>query len=108
MSMGSLILAGGTAGKRQALPNSRILIHQPTGGFQGQTTDIEIHARESAFVRTRVEEVYAEHTGRSAEELRRDMERDRFFTPEEAVDYGLIDSVHRDRNGYSSTASSST
>jgi ATP-dependent Clp protease, protease subunit len=99
MSMGSLILAGGTPGKRQALPNSRILIHQPSGGFQGQTTDIEIHARESAFLRSRLEEVYAEHTGRSTEELRRDMERDRFFTPEEAVDYGLIDRVHVDRNG---------
>ena len=99
MSMGSLILAGGTPGKRQALPNSRILIHQPTGGFQGQTTDIEIHARESPFPRRRMEEIYAEHTGRSLEELRRDMERDRFFTPEEAVDYGLIDRVHADRNG---------
>ena len=63
MSMGSLILAGGTAGKRQALPNSRILIHQPTGGYQGQTTDIEIHARESQFLRRRLEEIYAEHTG---------------------------------------------
>ena len=99
MSMGSLILAGGTPGKRQALPNSRILIHQPSGGFQGQTTDIEIHARESAFLRERLEAIYAEHTGRTAEELRRDMERDRFFTPEEAVDYGLIDRVHVDRNG---------
>jgi ATP-dependent Clp protease, protease subunit len=99
MSMGSLILAGGAPGKRQALPNSRILIHQPSGGFQGQTTDIEIHARESAFLRGRVEEIYAEHTGRSVEELRRDMERDRFFSPEEAVDYGLIDRVHADRNG---------
>ena len=65
MSMGSLILAGGTAGKRQALPNSRILIHQPTGGYQGQTTDIEIHARESQFLRRRMEEIYAEHTGRA-------------------------------------------
>jgi ATP-dependent Clp protease, protease subunit len=99
MSMGSLILAGGTAGKRQALPNSRILIHQPTGGFQGQTTDIEIHARESQYLRRRMEEIYAEHTGRTIEELRRDMERDRFFSPEEAVDYGLIDRVHADRNG---------
>src|SRR3954471_18483199 len=99
MSMGSLILAGGTAGKRQALPNSRILIHQPSGGFQGQTTDIEIHARESAFLRKRLEEIYAEHTGRSVEELRRDMERDRFLSPQEAVDYGLIDRVHVDRNG---------
>jgi len=108
MSMGSLVLAGGTAGKRQALPNSRILIHQPSGGFQGQTTDIEIHARESAFLRGRIEEIYAEHTGRSAEELRRDMERDRFFTPEEAVDYGLIDRVHADRNGNGYSASSSS
>jgi ATP-dependent Clp protease protease subunit len=106
MSMGSLILAGGTAGKRQALPNSRILIHQPHGGFQGQTTDIEIHARESQFLRARMEEIYARHTGRPAEELRRDMERDRFFTPDEARDYGLIDVVHADRNGYSSSSSS--
>jgi ATP-dependent Clp protease protease subunit len=108
MSMGSLILAGGTAGKRQALPNSRILIHQPHGGYQGQTTDIEIHARESLFLRERMEAIYAEHTGRSTEELRRDMDRDRFFTPEEAVDYGLIDFVHADRNGngYSSSSSS--
>src|SRR5215212_5661051 len=108
MSMGSLILAGGTAGKRQALPNSRILIHQPSGGFQGQTTDIEIHARESTFLRNRLEEIYAEHTGRAPEELRRDMERDRFFTPEEAVDYGLIDRVHADRNGNGYAASSSS
>ena len=110
MSMGSLILAGGTAGKRQALPNSRILIHQPTGGFQGQTTDIEIHARESQFLRGRLEEIYAEHTGRSTQELRRDMERDRFFTPQEAADYGLIDRVDADRNGngYPSPSSSSS
>jgi ATP-dependent Clp protease protease subunit len=110
MSMGSLILAGGAAGKRQALPNARILIHQPHGGYQGQTTDIEIHARESQFLRRRMEEIYAEHTGRSAEELRRDMERDRFLTPAEAVDYGLIDTVHVDRNGngYSSASSSSS
>jgi ATP-dependent Clp protease protease subunit len=108
MSMGSLILAGGTAGKRQALPNSRILIHQPSGGFQGQTTDIEIHARESAFLRGRLEEIYAAHTGRSTEELRRDMERDRFMSPEEAVDYGLIDRVHADRNGNGYPASSSS
>src|SRR5215216_982194 len=113
MSMGSLILAGGSPGKRQALPNSRILIHQPTGGYQGQTSDIEIHARESQFLRRRMEEIYAEHTGRPVEELRRDMERDRFFTPREAVDYGLIDCVYADRNGNgypvsSSSSSSST
>jgi ATP-dependent Clp protease, protease subunit len=108
MSMGSLILAGGTPGKRQALPNSRILIHQPTGGFQGQTTDIEIHARESQFLRRRTEEIYAEHTGRTIEELKLDMERDRFFSPEEAVDYGLIDRVHADRNGNGYPAASSS
>ena len=100
MSMGSLILAGGTRrASARRCRTARILIHQPSGGFQGQTTDIEIHARESAFLRERLEAIYAEHTGRTAEELRRDMERDRFFTPEEAVDYGLIDRVHADRNG---------
>ena len=99
MSMGSLILTGGAPGKRQALPNSRILIHQPSGGFQGQATDIEIHARETLFLRGRIEEIYAKHTGRPVEDLRRDMERDRFISPEEAVDYGLIDRVHVDRNG---------
>jgi ATP-dependent Clp protease protease subunit len=110
MSMGSLILAGGTRGKRQALPNSRILIHQPSGGFQGQSTDIEIHARESLFLRSRLEAIYAEHTGRPVADLRRDMERDRFFSPQEAVDYGLIDRVDHDRNGngYSSSSSSSS
>ena len=99
MSMGSLILAGGTSGKRQALPNSRILIHQPHGGYQGQTTDIAIHARESQFLRRRMEEIYAEHTGRSREQVSEDLERDRFFTPDEAVEYGLIDRVFVDRNG---------
>ena len=113
MSMGSLLLAGGAKGKRMALPNSRILIHQPHGGFQGQTTEIEIHARESQFLRSRMEEIYARHTGRATEELRRDMERDRFFTPEEARDYGLIDHVYAGRSpngagGYSSSASSSS
>ena len=108
MSMGALLLAAGTEGKRTALPNSKILIHQPTGGYQGQTSDIEIHARESQFLRRRMEEIYAEHTGRTTEELRRDMERDRFFTPQEALDYGLIDRVDSDRNGYSSSSSSSS
>jgi len=92
-SMGSLLLAGGAAGKRMALPSSRILIHQPSGGFQGQTTDIEIHARAALELRKRVDEIYARHTGRPAEELHRDMERDRFFTPQEAVEYGLVDEV---------------
>ena len=93
MSMGSLLLAAGTKGKRAALPNSRILIHQPTAGFEGQSTDIEIHAREILNVRDRIDEIYAEHTGRAKEEVRADMERDRFFPPEQAVEYGLIDRV---------------
>ena len=99
MSMGSLILAGGAAGKRSALPNSRILIHQPTGGFQGQSTDIAIHAKEALALRARMEEIYAEHTGKPREEISADLERDRFFTPEEAAGYGLIDRVCAMRNG---------
>jgi ATP-dependent Clp protease protease subunit len=107
-SMGSLLLAGGAAGKRMALPSSRILIHQPSGGFQGQTTDIEIHARAALALRRRVDEIYASHTGRPAEELHRDMERDRFFTPQEAAEYGLVDEVierhelRRERTGFRS------
>src|ERR687884_203141 len=97
MSMGSLILAGGAAGKRSALPNSRILIHQPSGGFQGQATDIQIHAREALALRERVEEIYAQHTGKPKEQVSLDLERDRFFTPEEAADYGLVDRVIVDR-----------
>ena len=93
MSMGSLILAGGAAGKRAALPNSRILIHQPHGGYQGQSTDIAIHAKEALSLRERMEEIYAEHTGKSKEEISAALERDRFFTPEEAAAYGLIDKV---------------
>src|ERR687896_590830 len=99
MSMGSLILAGGTPGKRAALPNSRILVHQPTGGFQGQASDIQIHAREALALRRRIEEIYAEHSGRSVEEISDALERDRFFTPEEAADYGLVDRVTTSRNG---------
>ena len=99
MSMGSLILAGGAKGKRSALPNSRILIHQPTGGFQGQATDIQIHAKESLALRRRMEEIYAEHTGRTPDEVSGDLERDRFFTPEEALGYGLIDRITPLRNG---------
>src|SRR5215216_5441496 len=99
MSMGSLILAGGAAGKRSALPNSRILIHQPTGGFQGQSTDIAIHAKEALALRARMEEIYAEHTGKPREEISADLERDRFFTPDEAAEYGLIDRVCAMRNG---------
>jgi ATP-dependent Clp protease protease subunit len=93
MSMGSLLLAGGAKGKRFALPNSRILIHQPSAGFEGQSTDIEIHAREILNIRKRIDEIYAEHTGKSFEEVHTDMERDRFFKADEAVEYGLIDKV---------------
>jgi ATP-dependent Clp protease protease subunit len=93
MSMGSLLLAGGTKGKRAALPNSRILIHQPSAGFEGQSTDIEIHAREILAVRERLDEIYSSHTGRPKDEVRHDMERDRFFTSDQALDYGLIDRV---------------
>jgi len=112
MSMGSLILAGGAPGKRSALPNSRILIHQPSGGFQGQATDIKIHAEETLELRRRIEQIYAEHTARDREQVSDDLERDRYFTPEEALDYGLIDRVTPMRNGngngrYSSSSSSS-
>lgn len=97
MSMGSLVLAGGARGKRMALPNARILNHQPSGGFEGQSTDIEIHARETLALRRRIEEIYAESTGQTIERIHEDMERDRFFTPDEARDYGLIDHVMTDR-----------
>jgi ATP-dependent Clp protease, protease subunit len=106
MSAGSLILAGGAAGKRSALPNSRILIHQPSGGFQGQATDIQIHAKEALELRERLEEIYAEHTGQSKEQISSDLERDRFFTSEQARDYGLIDRVFMDRNGNGNHSSS--
>jgi ATP-dependent Clp protease, protease subunit len=93
MSAGSLILAGGAEGKRLALPNARILIHQPTSGFQGQSSDIEIHAREILELRRRLEEIYARHTGQPLERIHDDAERDRFFDAQEAVEYGLIDRV---------------
>ncbi len=93
MSMGSLLLTAGAKGKRAVLPNSRILIHQPSAGFEGQSTDIEIHAREILKVRERIDEIYAQHTGKATDVVRRDMERDRFFTAEQAVEYGLVDRV---------------
>jgi ATP-dependent Clp protease, protease subunit len=93
MSMGSLLLVGGARGKRMALPNSRILIHQPSGAFEGQSADIEIHAREVLGLRRRIEEVYARHSGEPAERIHEDMDRDRFFDPGEAMEYGLIDRV---------------
>jgi ATP-dependent Clp protease protease subunit len=93
MSMGSLLLTGGTHGKRSALPNSRILLHQPSSGFEGQATEIEIQAREVLKVRERVDEIYAKACGKSVEEVHQLMERDRFFSAAQAVDYGLIDRV---------------
>jgi ATP-dependent Clp protease, protease subunit len=93
MSMASLLLAGGTKGKRAALPNSRILIHQPSGGFEGTSSDIAIHAQEVLNLRRHVDEIYAKHTGQSFEQVTEDMERDRFFSAAEAVDYGLADRV---------------
>jgi ATP-dependent Clp protease protease subunit len=93
MSMGALLLAGGAKGKRAALPNSRILIHQPSAGLEGQSSDIEIHAREILALRDRLDDAFALHTGRPKEQVRADMERDRFFTAAGAVEYGLIDQV---------------
>src|SRR6478609_196521 len=93
MSMGSLLLAGGARGKRSALPNSKILIHQVSGGFQGQGTDIEIQAREVISLKRRLEEIIAHHSGQSMEKISKDMERDYFMDPEEAKAYGIIDNV---------------
>ena len=92
-SMGSFLLAAGAKGKRYSLPNSRILIHQPLGGYSGQATDIDIHAREILRTRDRLIELYAKHTGTPEERFRRDMERDYFMSPGEAKDYGLIDEI---------------
>jgi ATP-dependent Clp protease, protease subunit len=93
MSMGALLLAGGTKGKRMATPNSKILIHQVSSGFQGQATDIEIQAREVITLKRRLEEIIAKHTGQETEKVSKDMERDYFMTPEEATEYGIIDNV---------------
>ena len=93
MSMGSLLLTGGAPGKRMSLPNGRILIHQPSGGFQGQASDIEIHARETIELRRRVDEIYARHTGQTVERVHDDMDRDRYMTADQAMEYGLIDRV---------------
>jgi ATP-dependent Clp protease protease subunit len=92
-SMGALVLAGGADGQRYSLPNSRILIHQVSGGFRGQQSDIEIQAREALYLRNRADEILAKHTGRSVEQIHDDTERDYFMSPEEAKDYGLIDEI---------------
>jgi ATP-dependent Clp protease, protease subunit len=93
MSMGALLLAGGAHGKRMATPNSKILIHQVTGGFQGQATDIEIHAREIIDVRRRLDEIIAKHTGQPMEKVAKDTERDYFMSAEEAKEYSIVDRV---------------
>jgi ATP-dependent Clp protease protease subunit len=98
-SMGSFLLMAGAKGKRFALPNSRIMIHQPSGGAQGQATDIEIQAREILYIRERLNKLYVEHTGQPLEKIEMDMERDRFMSPVDAKAYGLIDEVLDKRAG---------
>ena len=92
-SMGSFLLAAGTKGKRFSLPNSRIMVHQPSAGFQGQATDIEIHANEVLSLKKRLNEIYSKHTGKSVEDIKSALERDNFMTPDAAKDFGLIDKV---------------
>ena len=92
-SMGSFLLAAGTKGKRFSLPNSRIMVHQPSAGFQGQATDIEIHANEVLSLKKRLNEIYSKHTEKSVDEIKSALERDNFMTPENAKDFGLIDKV---------------
>ncbi|MBX6321437.1 MAG: ATP-dependent Clp endopeptidase proteolytic subunit ClpP [Rhodospirillaceae bacterium] len=104
-SMGSLLLAAGTKGKRRALPNSKILVHQPSGGFQGQATDIEIHAKDILATRARLNQIYARHTGQPLPVIEDAMERDRFLTPEEARDFGIVDEVVEKRTGRDEPAS---
>jgi ATP-dependent Clp protease protease subunit len=96
-SMGALLLTGGAAGKRQALPHSTLLIHQPMGGFRGQATDIEIHAREILRKKQRLNEIMAKHTGQALEQVAQDTERDYYMTAQEACEYGLIDQVIEER-----------
>jgi len=97
-SMGSFLLAAGEKGHRLSLPNSRIMVHQPSAGFQGQATDVEIHAKEIISLKKRLNEIYAKHTGRSSQEIKDELERDKFMTPNEAKDFGLIDKVVEKRS----------
>ena len=97
-SMGSFLLAAGKKGKRFSLPNSRIMVHQPSAGFQGQATDIEIHANEVLALKKRLNEIYSKHTGKSVEDIKKGLERDNFMTPEVAKDFGLIDEVVENRS----------
>ena len=96
-SMGALLLAGGTKGKRFALPHSRIMVHQPSGGYQGQVTDIHIHAQEVLELKRRLNHIMAKHTGQDVERIERDLERDNFMSAEAAVEYGIIDTVLAER-----------
>jgi ATP-dependent Clp protease protease subunit len=96
-SMGSFLLAAGAKGKRFSLPNSRIMVHQPSAGFQGQATDIEIHANEVLSLKKRLNEIYSKHTGKSVDEIKKALERDNFMSPESAKDFGLIDLVVENR-----------
>ena len=96
-SMGALLLAGGSAGKRYCLPHSRVMIHQPLGGFQGQASDIDIHAREILKIREKLNQILAKHTGQSLETIEQDTDRDRFLGSDEAAEYGLVDQVLMDR-----------
>ena len=96
-SMGSFLLAGGAPGRRMALPNASILVHQPSGGAQGKVTDVLIHAEESQKVKARINRIYAKHCGRTIEEVERTLDRDRYMSPEEARDWGLIDSIFTER-----------
>ena len=98
-SMGALLLAGGAAGKRYALPHSRMMIHQPLGGFQGQASDIDIHAREILLMRDRLNRILSKHTGQPVENVQVDTDRDNFMSSQQAVEYGLIDSVLSQRQG---------
>ena len=96
-SMGSFLLAAGAKGKRYSLPNSRIMVHQPSAGFQGQATDIQIHAKEILSLKKRLNEIYSKHTGKKLSEISSIMERDKYFSADEAIKFGLIDKVVKDR-----------
>ncbi|HEY2825667.1 MAG TPA: ATP-dependent Clp protease proteolytic subunit [Gemmatimonadales bacterium] len=98
-SMGSFLLAAGAPGKRSALPHARIMMHQPSGGTQGTAADIEIQAREIVYLRSKLNELYAKHTGKAADQIEKDMDRDRFMSSEEAMTYGIIDKVIQQKDG---------
>lgn len=103
-SMGALLLTAGAEGKRHCLPNSRVMIHQPLGGYQGQATDIQIHAKETQTVRDKLNKIISRHTGKSIEQVNLDTERDNFMSAEEAVEYGLVDSVFDSRSALSAAS----